>query len=253
MTSKLDRWKKISAGSKGKGDGESSPNKNKPELIQQLARVPDDDKSSSGSEDQLDPKNKQQIPAPPGPSNEKPEEGTIIIEEVGSDSEKKIKDEVAVGSNSKDSTPNIEVDNKSNIPEYTIGVENKNNTRTDSGETPPPAEPEHEEEDEDDGDPDSSGHKEVTATVQGGNSFVSKISQNIRETIDNKVTKEKTHRKTSVLLRNDTLDKLANYDLAMGGRIQGLFINDLLDSFFEELEQDEKWRKILNRKVVRRR
>lgn len=252
MTSKLDRWKKISAGSKEKGDGESSPNKNKPELIQQLARVPEEGKDDSGNGDQLGPKNKQQIPIPPEPSDEKAKEDTIIIEEAGSSNEKKNNNEVVVGSSGNESTHNIEVDDKSINPEYKIGVESTNNTPTGNGGTPPPAEPELEEEDEED-DPDNSGNKEVATTVQGGNSFASKISQNIRETIDNKVTKEKTHRKTSVLLRNDTLDKLANYDLAMGGRIQGLFINDLLDSFFEELEQDEKWRKILNRKVVRRR
>ncbi len=225
MASKMDRWKAISAGSKG--EKESPPNKDKPELIAQLSRVPVEG-ATTGSEETTD--------------NDGSNSAPIIIEETSSEKSNKSKKSDKKENRSIDSTPESVVQNKSTESEYEVGVESTNNTATDNDDN----------EEEQEQKLEQPVQQEVAATTQG-NSFVSRVNENIRYTIDNKVTKEKTHRKTSVLLRNETADKLVNFDMAMGGRIQGLFINDLLDNFFEELEQDEKWRKILSKKVIRRR
>lgn len=236
MASKMDRWKAISAAG-GKGAKDSAPNKNKAEIIESLSRVATT--GGAGSE----PENPTNTPVAKTQEQEPSKDATIIIEETRSEDkggEGKKEPSSSVESSSKDSTQDSGVQNKSTESEYTLGVESKSNTPTDNDKDNPSSEPEP---------PD---HEEVPV-IRQGNSFANKVSQNIRDTIDNKVTKEKTHKKTSVLLKLDTLDKLANYDMAMGGRIQGLFINDLLDNFFEELEQDPKWEKILNKKVIRRR
>jgi hypothetical protein len=77
--------------------------------------------------------------------------------------------------------------------------------------------------------------------------FISRVNNAVRSYIDNKVTKEDTHKKTSFLIKLENLAKLENFDKAHGGRIKGEFINNLLENAFSELEEDPEWKKILNR------
>ncbi|MNT10636.1 hypothetical protein D3C72_1454770 [compost metagenome] len=196
--------------------------------------MPDEEKSGGGLGDQTDLDVKQDANITSSPEDEKRD--LHLIEETGLNNEKNSTEEVGVGSSSKESTPDISVESKNNKSEYKIGVENKSNTPTDSDGT------------DEDMDRGASGSQELAPSDPSG-LFVNRVSQGLRDAIDNKVTKDKTHKKTSLLLKNETLNRLANYDKAMGGRIQGIFINDLLDNFFDELEQqDEKWKKILNKK-----
>jgi|HigsolmetaGSP11D_1036233.scaffolds.fasta_scaffold06932_2 hypothetical protein len=77
-------------------------------------------------------------------------------------------------------------------------------------------------------------------------SLAAKVSHNVRSKVQNKVTKDMTHKKTSILLSLTNLAKLENFDKAHGGRVKGEFINNLLEEAFAELEKDPQWKEILN-------
>lgn len=228
MTSKLDRWKQISAVSKvGKTENESSPNKNKPELIQQLSRVPDDDNDHTKNKELVDSKDEKELSEP-----EPPEDGqkgdTHYIEETHLSGE----GETGVNNNNNNinNIPDSGIQNRNTKQEYSLKIQNINNT---------PAE-----------NLTGVGQEEYKNDSNPTETFVNRVNQGLRDTLSKKITKDKTHTRTTLLLKNELLNKLANFDAAMGGRIQGLFLNDLLENFFDELEQqDERWKKVLNKKT----
>jgi hypothetical protein len=81
--------------------------------------------------------------------------------------------------------------------------------------------------------------------------LATKVNNNVRSFIENKVTKEQTHKKTSFLLTLRNLAKLENFDKQHGGRVKGEFINNLLEEAFAELEKDPQWKKVLENDVDR--
>lgn len=91
-----------------------------------------------------------------------------------------------------------------------------------------------------------------SGTAGSSGPLTSIVTQSIQSLIQNKTTKEETHKRSTYMIKLETLAKLENYDAAHGGRVKGEFINNLLEKAFEEMEKDPYWKEVLNKDLDKR-
>lgn len=210
MATKTDRWRKLT---QERSSVVTPPNENKHNLIQELA--------SGGiisSEIVNDDKNKQSVTDKDKERDKEQDKRDAENKNIAKEGSKK--DLQKVNTNNKDNLSTQSV-NTNSVDGKGIQSVNTDNVETESKN--------------------SNKSEEV---------FAAKVTHGVSYAIQNKLTKEDTHNRANFQLHRTTLAKLDNFDKAMGGRVKSFFINDLLDNFFEELEQDdERWREILNRNL----
>lgn len=212
MTSKMDRWKKITK----TGSHDSVRNPNKSQLMDDLTTLPLGETADD---------------APP--------QGEDVINTSQANDEPNAEQITDESDRSNNTTPieRVEVQSIDNTPKDEVESDSKNITpESPSDNSPPPAPPVI----------GGAGGTKKRRVQKSDESIITKANSAVTNYKANKQTKDKTHKKTSFLLRFDILAKLGNFDDAHGGRIQGEFINNLLENAFAELEEDPQWKKILN-------
>ncbi|WP_422661781.1 hypothetical protein ACK8P5_25845 (plasmid) [Paenibacillus sp. EC2-1] len=278
MASKLDRWKKISA-----NNTTSIENPNKGEIIDRIGTLPPDDahdvrlktepesgiesgntptipESSSENENNnitpkdgiqnrnileedeegIDSDNSNQDPNNDSTSDNKKSESTQNLETRNTNKEYKNDSDsrntkntpnngVNKKNKNKESSPRIDSKNTNNIPSEGVRTENQNRLEEDEGDS----------------------EYRLHQSGDDGMGLAHRVSGNVLNYVQNKVTKEMTHKKTSFMASLPNLAKLELFDNAHGGRVKGEFLNSLLEEAFAELENDPQWKRILNKDIDR--
>jgi hypothetical protein len=143
------------------------------------------------------------------------------------------------GSSTNDtSSDSVRVENTSNTPTLDSNIQSTNSTLIDGVQnvtTNPDSKPNKPKQD-----------KKKEQGKPTSVSLTKRVNDAILTTIENKVTQRDTHNRTSFQITYTNLAKLERFDEEHGGRQKTLFINNLLESAFAELEEDPTWHKILN-------
>lgn len=220
--SKLERWKKISSTS---SVSEGNPN-SKLQIIEELSSVEvldtpaasDDAKASSEENTNTETNN----------SKAEDNNKTPISEDIA---ESKVE-----STNDNDNKESV-IENKNNKDKDETGVENKSINST-SNKTRNTNKPKSKQKPEPQPEPSKPEQQER---------FTERVNNAVISYREAKLTKKDTHKKTSYEITFDNLVKLENFSRVHGHGAKGEFINHLLETAFEELEENEAWKEILHR------